>query len=274
MTSQEPKTDRLIHKDRLTPKYSIGTSGYSYNDWKGVFYPESMLQKDFFDYYALFFSALELNYTFYRMPTTVSLTRYSGLGRLCPVLSVKAYKSYTHEHQNTRPLIEMLSSLQPLIDNDRLKTILFQFPWSFRPGQYAWDKLHDISEAVQYCTPVVEFRHVSWFADDILQKLKQMNLSVCALDMPNNDDLPGTQFPITHQVGYMRFHGRNISQWWNSDAGWKRHNYLYTYTDLKQLLPQVRSWIQSHQQSFLFFNNHYRAQAVNNAQLLMAFLAS
>jgi uncharacterized protein YecE (DUF72 family) len=106
-----------------------------------------------------------------------------------------------------------------------------------------------------------------------LTRIREMNLSVCALDMPDKNGLPGTQFPQTHPVGYMRFHGRNSADWWSSGAGWKRYNYLYRDNELIQLLPDIKNWMKYHQKTYLYFNNHYRAQAVDNAQMIMAFLA-
>lgn len=254
-------------------KIAIGTSGYVYDDWKGVFYPPSLPPKDYFTYYSNFFSALELNFSFYRMPTGNMVNRFLHSHSCMPELSLKAFRGITHSRDPDNAIPAFLQVIKPLVDSGRIQTILFQFPYSFQPGRDSWNLLEKIAMQNPGVTGVVEFRHVSWFSDTHLRKTAELNLSVCALDMPAIGDLPGIQLPVTHPIGYMRFHGRNTEKWWNNRKSWERYDYRYPIKTLSNLLPALRNWIDQHRKVYLFFNNHYRGQAIQNAQTMMAFLA-
>lgn len=252
----------------------IGTAGYSYPDWKNVFYPPNLAVERYLEHYAKFFNALEVNFTFYRMPSSRSIrnlltTEFRGLR-----LGFKAHQSLTHQRREPSLLIEFLTGLKPLIDRDQVRTLLFQFPYSFQPCPEAWEWLSEIAHHVKGPVPVVEFRHRCWFTTDNLARLSGMRFVICALDMPEKDELPGVQLPAMHPVGYMRFHGRNDARWWNHEQAWQRYDYLYSERQIEEMLPRLRSWMEQHRTVYFYFNNHYRGQAVQNAQLLMAFLAA
>ncbi len=264
-------TQNSIKSD--TNKIFVGTSGYSYTDWKNVFYPTRLASQSFLDYYSLFFSAVELNFSFYQWPTAHMFSRFLQSQTKIPKLSIKAFQGITHKQNSEIAMSAFLKAVKPLADSDRVSTVLFQFPYSFRPGKEAWNLLEQIALQHWGAVGVIEFRHISWFQEKNLQRIAEMNLAVCALDMPNIQGLPGGQMPVTHPIGYMRFHGRNAEKWWNHNEAWERYNYFYSSKILNALLPDLRSWIDKHQKVFLFFNNHYRGQAVQNAQTLMAFLA-
>jgi uncharacterized protein YecE (DUF72 family) len=254
-------------------KIAIGTSGYFYSDWKGVFYPPSLPSRHYFSYYSNYFSALELNFSFYRIPAGGMLRKFLRPSVCLPDLSIKAFRGITHIHEPDSVIPVFLEAIKPLVEAGRIQTILFQFPYSFIPEKESWKLLEKIAMQNPGITGVVEFRHISWFSDANLRKTADLNLSVCALDMPDIGDLPGTQLPVTHQVGYMRFHGRNAEKWWNNRKSWERYDYLYPVNTLSNLLPALRNWIDQHRKVYLFFNNHYRGQAIQNAQTMMAFLA-
>ncbi len=255
------------------PEVIIGTSGYSYNDWKGIFYPDELPSSRYLEHYCKYFSGLELNYSFYRMPTVNSLKRFLAPKFASIKLSFKAFQGITHTRDDPNHLKNFMERMEVLISKDRLGAVLFQFPYSFRPCQESWDLLSKISAAVVGCVPVVELRHLAWFSSEQLLHLRELNLSVSALDMPDSDELPGIQLPATHQVGYMRFHGRNQSKWWIHENAWERYDYLYSAELIEARIADLKAWMALHKKVYFFFNNHYRGQAVQNAQLLMAFLA-
>lgn len=251
----------------------IGTAGYSYPDWKNVFYPSTLPANRYLEHYTKFFNALEVNFTFYRMPSSRSIRNLTSMDYQELHLSFKAHQSLTHQSMEIPLLKEFLAGLEPLSDQNRVKTLLFQFPYSFQPCNEAWDRLSEIAHYVCGVVPVVEFRHSSWFTADTLGRLSGMGLAICAVDMPGTDDLPGVRLPVTHPVGYMRFHGRNQARWWKHEQAWQRYDYLYSERQLEGMLPELRTWMERHRTVYFYFNNHYRGQAVQNAQLLMAFLA-
>lgn len=254
-------------------KIFIGTSGYSYTDWKSIFYPAALPPKNYLDYYSQFFSALELNFSFYQRPTERMLSRFQRPQIKIPVLSIKAFQGITHSQNPETAISAFLKSIQPLVHANKLAAVLFQFPYSFQPGENSWKLLEQIAMQHWGVVGVIEFRHISWFQEKNLRRVAEMNLSVCALDMPDIQGLPGKQLPVTHPIGYMRFHGRNTGKWWSHTEAWQRYDYLYSNKTLNSLMPELRDWIERHEKVFLFFNNHYRGQAVQNAQTLMAFLA-
>ena len=110
----------------------IGTSGYDYPEWKGVFYPQDLNRKDFLSYYSTQFKALELNNTFYNMPTSERMLSFyeRSEGRLS--FSVKANRLLTHEVGADWKLQAKLfcDAVGPLLEKSSLCTVLFQFPQS------------------------------------------------------------------------------------------------------------------------------------------------
>ncbi|MCD4653697.1 DUF72 domain-containing protein [bacterium] len=251
----------------------VGTSGYYYEDWRGLFYPKSLHRKDFLKYYCQYFNALELNTTFYQMPEKDKLIKYTDPDLQPLVLSMKAHRDITHGHAGTQVLREFMTEIKPVIECGILKILLFQFPFSFCYSEKAWDKIIMISREVPRIKPVIEFRHKSWFQEDILLRIRDLGIAVCAIDMPRLGKLPGQQLPITCSPAYMRFHGRNKDKWWDHKEPWERYDYLYTEKDLTKLIPSIREWIEKQTTAYIFFNNHYQGQAIKNAQLMMAFFA-
>ena len=111
----------------------IGTSGYDYPKWKGVFYPEDLKRKDFLAYYANQFNALELNNTFYNMPTEERLMSFYERSNGKLQFSIKANRLLTHEIDcNWQTAAdEFINAVSPLAEKDSLCAVLFQFPQSF-----------------------------------------------------------------------------------------------------------------------------------------------
>ncbi|MBN1297975.1 DUF72 domain-containing protein [bacterium] len=255
------------------PRVNIGTSGYYYTDWKGHFYPDTLRKEDYLPYYRLFFDTVELNFSFYQMPVSTQLLRFADLALQPLSISMKAYRGITHEDADTELIEVFMSRVDVLIRAGILKTVLFQFPFSFRESPAGWEKLEGIVRHVHGVIPVVEFRHVSWFTPEALRRLEHLDIVVCGTDMPTLNDLPGCRLHSTHAVGYMRFHGRNAGTWWNRGDAYERYDYLYTRQELLDLVPALKKWISRHSEVYIFFNNHYRGQAVQNGQMMIAFLA-
>jgi len=255
------------------PGFFIGTSGFFYPDWKGVFYQNRLKQDEYLDYYSRFFNALELNFSFYQMPETGKLRRFADPGLNNLAISIKAYRGITHQEADPALLDTFMKRLRVLEDAGVLKTVLFQFPFAFRENPDAWKKLERIAASGRTAVPVVEFRNSRWLTDDNIRRFREMGLVVCATDMPTLRDLPGCRFHTTHTVGYMRFHGRNSGRWWNHREAWERYDYLYSRNELMALVPDMKKWFSRLKTAYVFFNNHYRGQAVQNGQMLMAFLA-
>jgi uncharacterized protein YecE (DUF72 family) len=256
----------------MTAKLKIGTSGYSYPDWRGVFYPESLPTRDFIRYYKRYFQTLELNYTFYKMPDRKTISRLMETTDGQVTFSVKAHQQYTHHENQENPLEGFFSALSPMIDNKLLQCILFQFPFKFRKTTQNCRKCEDISRSAQGLPIVFEFRHRSWLNAETFKFLALMNAGFCSVDQPNITDLPGSVSALTGKLGYVRFHGKNAEKWWNHNESWERYDYLYRPKDLGSWVDIIRSMKSKTETVCVYFNNHYMGQAIRGAQLLMAFM--
>lgn len=261
--------DSSTHPD---PRVFIGTSGYNYNDWKDVFYSKSLRPDDQLLYYSRFFNALELNFSFYQMPESYRLQRFADPSLGGMAISMKAYRGITHQPLDTAVLNLFLERIRVLEDSGVLKTVLFQFPFAFQESIDAWKTLDLIAGGDHRWVPVVEFRHDTWFTDANMQRFRDMGIAVCATDMPTLRRLPGCRFHATHPTGYIRFHGRNARHWWHPREAWERYDYLYSRDEMLEIVPNVKRWMSRLNEAYIFFNNHYRGQAVRNAQMMMAFL--
>ncbi len=250
----------------------IGTSGYSYPDWIGPFYPENLPQCQFLEYYASHFDTLELNYTFYQYPHTGSLEKMVNRTRGEMMFWVKAHQSFTHDFGDTGEFKKFIHMLDPFINAKVLAGVLLQFPWSFKQTPETQSRLESLCDVLGSIKGCVEFRHKSWMHPEILSWLKTRNLSFCSLDQPRLRDLPGVVCDSAAAPGYIRFHGRNHAQWWDHTDGWQRYDYLYSPAELREWVSRVKHLREMNQTVYVFFNNHYRGQAVKNAQMLTAFL--
>lgn len=251
----------------------IGTSGYHYDDWKGTFYPSDAHSDDFLRRYCRFFNSLELNVSFYRMPDPAALEKFLHPDLKPLVLSMKAYRDLTHGEGNMQLLRTFMQSVKGLISGDCLKTILFQFPFSFSFSEKNWDRVLMFRGETPGVHPVMEFRHSSWFRQAVMDKFIEHKISICGTDMPGIGKLPGFKLPETCSPAYFRFHGRNTQKWWDHDHAWERYDYMYGEDLISSLAGKLKNWLRSHPEAYIYFNNHYRGQAVQNAQQLLAFFA-
>ncbi|MBU1024092.1 DUF72 domain-containing protein [bacterium] len=247
----------------------IGTSGYSYDDWKEIFYPEKMNRKEFLSYYSKFFSTIEINFTYYQMPfarTIEALIRKSE-GNLRFV--VKAHQSLTHERiEDESTYVAFQNAMAPLENEKVLSCILAQFPFSFKRNPQNMDFLKRFKKRMNRYPLVVEFRHASWVNKDVLEFLSDNNIGFCCVDEPKLPGLVPKVLTSTNDIGYIRFHGRNKETWWNYSDQSERYDYLYHKRELGDWARRLREFKGTVNELYVFFNNHPRAQAVKNAFML------
>src|ERR1700752_137150 len=178
----------------------VGTSGYSYKEWKGSFYPEKLAAKDMLPYYATRLSSVELNNTFYRLPQPSMVESWKAQVPDNFRFSVKASQRITHFKRLkdagdvTRGMLEVVSAL-----DDRLGVVLFQLPPNMKKDVERLEAyLQELPENLKIA---FEFRHPSWFDDDVLQLLRNKNRALCVSD---TDDLPTSHIEKTSDWGYLR----------------------------------------------------------------------
>ena len=198
----------------------IGTSGYSFPDWVGPFYPPGTDRGKMLDHYVRHFPAVEVNATYYRIPPPSTL---QAMERKTPPgfeFVVKAHHDMTHKRSLDDEIYRAFaSSVDPLLVAGKLSGVLAQFPYAFRRTRENEKFLGELKQRLPEAPLFVEFRHDSWVREDIFPWLEDQGLGYVSVDEP---DLPGLVPPVarvTGSLGYVRLHGRNKENWWRPDNG-------------------------------------------------------
>ncbi|MHC4884263.1 MAG: DUF72 domain-containing protein [Planctomycetota bacterium] len=247
----------------------IGTSGYSYKDWKGPFYPAVTPPKGMLAYYAEHFDTVELNFSYYRQPTGPQLlTMADTVETINPQFrfTIKAYRGLTHEiGDNWKTLATHFhEAVYALHHRDRLACVLLQFPYSFHYTVQNRRHLKALLESMVPLPCACEFRCREWLRDSVIQGLRTQSAALVAVDEPQLDGLLPPEAIPTGEIGYVRFHGRNAETWWQGDSA-SRYDYLYNADELNEWIPRLSALSQEVQETYIYFNNHWRGQAIQNA---------
>ncbi len=229
----------------------VGTSGWTYDDWYGSFYPEDIKSTERLSFYAEKFNTVEINATFYRLPTEPMIRAWNTrLGKGFHLV-VKGSRVVTHLKKiaNCKEALEKF--LERALKLTRLEVVLWQLPPSLHKDV---DRLETfLSSLPKNVRHAVEFRHESWWDDAVTKTLASHNAAFVAVSHPS---LPETVMP-TADFLYVRFHGQ------------EREVYRYDYTD--EELSHWVSLLKPHLGSralYAFFNNDYNANAPRNALTL------
>jgi uncharacterized protein YecE (DUF72 family) len=242
----------------------IGTSGYSYSDWVGEFYPPGTSPSRMLVEYARRFPLVELNFTYYGMPTATTL---AGMARKTPPgfqFLVKLHGSFTHEGDLTQaPAFR--DALKPLQDDDKLMALLAQFPQRFHEGAENRRYLERLAQLFADCRLAVEFRHASWDRPDVFDWLRQAGLHIVSVDAPAIPTLFPTKLVHTSRLIYVRLHSRSAANWYGGE-GKDRYDYFYSDDELREWLTWLAAARDQADRALLLFNNCFRSQAAANAQ--------
>jgi uncharacterized protein YecE (DUF72 family) len=241
----------------------IGTSGYSYPDWVGGFYPPGTRPGKLLAHYCRYFPLVELNFTFYRLPTAAMLARLVEQTPDGFQFIVKLPRTLSHE-ENAKDIAGFRQAVDEAHGRGRLLGLLCQLPQASHnlPKHRAW--LETLSEAFADYRLAVEFRHYSWFRPEVAAWLGERNLDLVAVDVP---DLPGLYPRGLVQSGprlYVRFHSRNAGNWYRGDTN--RYDYGYDDQALVEWIDALRRNENPSDRVLLLFNNCKRSQAAVNAQ--------
>jgi uncharacterized protein YecE (DUF72 family) len=251
----------------------LGTSGFSYNDWVGNFYPVGMPKREWLTYYAREFNTCEINSTFYALPKPSSLkamTEKTDDGfRFC----IKANQKMTHQQEDNAPFFEdFCQVLEPIIAAGKLGCILAQFPYSFGFNRRNWDYLGLFKKRLGELPMVIEFRNAQWIKSEVFNWLRHQDLGFCCVDEPQLPNLLPPLAEATSKIGYVRFHGRNSAKWWHHEQAYERYDYSYTPKELSEWLPRIQKLDSITEKTFVFANNHWRGQAVSTIRQLRVML--
>lgn len=251
----------------------FGTSGWSYEDWKCVFYPESR-QRGFNElaYSASFFDALEINSTFYR--PAAAATAASWARRVAErrgfQFTAKLFQRFTHEREErwtTAEADEVKRGMSALAEAGKLGGILIQFPWSFKNTPEERDWLEALVKEFKEFPLFLEVRHDSWRTEEFFGYLDSVGVGFVDIDQP----VIGRSIPpmdkVTGRSGYVRLHGRNSKAWFKDkeDFPGARYDYLYNEEELREWVARIKKLSGEADKVFVFNNNHYRGQAAVNS---------
>jgi uncharacterized protein YecE (DUF72 family) len=258
----------------------VGTCGFSYKDWVGPVYPARTKSADMLPLYAAQFPVVEIDSTYYGVPKPETVASWASRTPGEFRFSAKVPGAGTHVpipmlgtvHDDVRLFGE---NLRPLTSSGKFACALMQFPNSFRPTEATERHLRALRETLADMPLVAEFRHREWQTNDTLQLLRQLRIGLVAVDEPQYKSLPRPSTDATSEIAYVRFHGRNYQEWWKGDNA-ARYDYLYTAEELEPWADRLVDLASQPEvkEVFAFFNNHARGQAVRNAELFEAMLAT
>ena len=240
-------------------------SGYSYLDWIGPFYPKGIENSKMLDYYAQHFDVIEIDSLYHSIPNKKV---FANMERKTPEgfgFMVRTHKSITHDRSDILAGVDKFKeSVSPLVEAGKLRGLLLQFPYSFRWSQKNLTYLTRVRDLLHGYPLYFEFRHRGWQRDEVLVLFDESKLHFCSMDGPQIDALPRPEIFNTAGRIYIRLHGRNAKQWWRGGAF--RYDYLYTKVELKRWIRRIREVREKTSEKYIFFNNCYAGQAVQNAR--------
>jgi len=230
-------------------KVRIGTSGFYYEHWRGVFYPEDLPKTRFFEYYMTRFDTVELNSTFYHLPRLKTTEHWAQMSPDDFLFCLKAYRGITHYRklkEVSDELYRYLHLIKPL--KPKLGSILFQLPPSLhRDDALLNDFLAILPRGYRY---TIEFRHKSWLEDGVYALLRSAGVAICINDYGKQEMEP----VVTADFGYLRFHGPT-----------GRYGGSYDDTTLQMWARRLERLGERADLFFVYFNNDMQGYAVQNA---------
>ncbi len=236
--------------------YRVGTSGWHYEHWRGVFYPRDLPKTKWLDFYSSRFSTVELNNTFYRLPTEAAFSNWKEQSPEGFIYAVKASRFLTH----IKRLKEAEVPLRNFLDRarflgDRLGPVLYQLPPQMARSDARLESFLSLLPAD--LRHVFEFRNESWLDEPVFDLLRRHNVGLCIFDMPD------FRSPVlaTADFAYVKFHGSA-----------SLYGSKYTDEELDEWAGKLRRLGQDLKAVYAYFNNDAEAYAVENAIQLRSVL--
>jgi len=286
---------RLPHVNSNNKDIRIGTAGWSYKDWDGIFYPPGMQRRKQhpLEYLARFFDTTEINTSFYgpQKPEWAKLwcRKVAGVNKNF-LFTAKLYRAFTHSPiavmeptsaATIRPTDEdearTREGLDAIASEGRLGALLIQFPVSFKNTSLNRDYLERLLRQFIEYPRVVEVRDSSWNNPATLAAFAQENVGFCNIDQPVLGRSLAPTEHVTSTIGYVRLHGRNYEHWFadqgsDSDRRNDRYNYLYSDHELEGWKERIESIAERAQATYVITNNHFESKAGVNALELKAMI--
>lgn len=230
----------------------IGTSGWHYKHWKGVFYPETLKADHRFAFYAEQFDTVEINNSFYKLPEAGTFTAWRKAAPERFVFAVKASRYITHMVKlkaNKQSLRKFFSRVVKL--EEKLGPILFQLPprWKVNIERLA-TFLSQLPSGYRY---VFEFRDPTWYTTEVLELLKKWNCAFCIYHLERHL----SPLEVTADFVYIRLHGPG-----------NKYQGSYNSRALKTWAARCKNWLKNKKDVYIYFDNDQAGYAVKNAREL------
>jgi uncharacterized protein YecE (DUF72 family) len=239
------------------PEAHIGTSGFSYDHWRGAFYPEGLAKGKWFGYYCERFSTVELNVTFYRLPKEETFQKWRSETPDGFKFALKGSRFITHIKRLRDPAEPLKTFMERArILREKLAVILWQLPPNFKKDT---ERLKFFLKALKKYRRrnVFEFRNESWIDKEVISLIKEEGAGICMADWPPFID----KLPATADFAYIRRHGREGS-----------YATRYTAEELKRDAQRIRKHLREKRDTFIYFNNDAMGYAARNALELKGML--
>jgi uncharacterized protein YecE (DUF72 family) len=236
----------------------IGCSGWNYPHWRERVYPKGVPQRRWLEHYATLFDTVEVNATFYRLPTASAVANWVEQTPEQFLFAVKSSRYLTHIRRLTdlgRGVERFYERIEPLVDSPKLGPVLWQLPENFHRND------ERLAEALAGLPPgrhCFEFRHASWFVDEVYELLRRHGVALVIGDHPRR---PFQGHELTTGWTFVRFH-----------HGRRGRNGNYSDRELEEWAARVADW-RRRAEIFAYFNNDWNGYAVRNALALKERLA-
>ncbi len=228
----------------------VGCSGWNYKHWRnGVFYPPRLAAHRWLDFYGQYFDTVEVNATFYRLPTEKAVRGWVEGSPEGFLLAIKMSRYVTHIKRLlalSEGIPLFYERIAPLLDSPKLGPVLWQLPPTFRRDDERLAGALAQLPAGRHC---FEFRHESWFADEVYELLRRHGVALVIGDDPRR---PFQAHELTADFTFVRFH-----------AGAEGGNGNYSYGELERWAQRLEAW-RERGDVYAYFNNDWEGYAIYN----------
>lgn len=241
---------------RRSGRVFIGTSGWFYEHWFGRFYPSGLSKKELLPYYCNYFNTVELNNSFYHLPTENAVKYWRENTGKDFLFSVKASRLITH-YRRLKNIDGLLKSFleRMALFKGKLGPILFQLPPGFPKNVDTLKRF--LAKLPRRLRKTIEFREESWICKEVFSLLREFNAAFCIISIP---DFP-IVFERTADFSYIRFHGRQAL-----------YGSEYSEEELSDFAKRINIFLSDGIDTYVYFNNDANAYAVKNALYLKKIL--
>jgi uncharacterized protein YecE (DUF72 family) len=260
----------------------VGTAGFQYPDWKGVVYPHDVKKRYGHEltFMAQYFDCCEINTSFYghiRPEIGMLWARLVQEANPNFVFTAKLHRSFTHSPLaivgptsaatiNPNDEDERLAreGLESLASTGKLAALLIQFPVSFKNTPLNREYIESLVQKFADFPCAIEVRHGSWNNPETLRYFMEKGIAFCNIDQPQiGRSLDPTEH-VTSPIGYVRLHGRNYKEWFDTDSSRDRYDYLYKHDELEEWKDRIERVNGRTKKTFVIANNHPDGKAAVN----------